>query len=307
MTLTDLVEEYLLGWILLSVGVGLAVPRIAVITRWSTGILAVIIGSISLTLSIREFRRIDRRSLGVVLGGHAMMPFFGFAVARLLGLSAPLVVGFVVLGAVTPELVTPVMTELADGNTALSTAAVVVIGLLSVGFIPGVVSLLVDDVAVPTAPIVEQLLVAVVLPMGGAIGLRAWRPERVGRYEWAYPAVSASMVVLIIGGVTAANASVIRSNYSLLVGVVLGALLLNAVGYGLGFVLARGRSRPDRIAATLSVGMRDFAVAAALIIAAGLPTNASLPAVAFGMLEMVTSAGLARWAGRRERAISGEE
>ncbi|MFB6122299.1 MAG: hypothetical protein ABEJ78_02420 [Haloferacaceae archaeon] len=37
------------------------------------------------------------------------------------------------------------------------------------------------------------------------------------------------------------------------------------------------------------------AVAAALVVAAGLPTIASLPAVVFGVVEMATSAGLAKW------------
>jgi BASS family bile acid:Na+ symporter len=64
------------------------------------------------------------------------MPFLAFGVARGLGLSPELTIGFVILGAVTAELVTPVMTELADGNTALSTTALVVIGVESVGFIP---------------------------------------------------------------------------------------------------------------------------------------------------------------------------
>ena len=49
------------------------------------------------------------------------------------------------------------------------------------------------------------------------------------------------------------------------------------------------------LASVLSIGMRDFAVAAALVIAADLPTIASLPAVVFGVVEMATSAGLARW------------
>jgi BASS family bile acid:Na+ symporter len=40
--------------------------------------------------------------------------------------------------------------------------------------------------------------------------------------------------------------------------------------------------------------MRDFAVAAALVVAAGFPPAAALPALVFGVLELVTSAGLAR-------------
>ncbi|WP_435318795.1 bile acid:sodium symporter family protein [Haloarchaeobius sp. TZWSO28] len=298
--LTDIVEDYLLLWILLSVAAGLAVPAVAVVTEASTLVLAVMIGSISLTLSVDEFRRIESRALGVVLLGHVLMPFLAFAVAHALGLSPELTVGFVILGAVTPELVTPVMTELADGDTALATTALVVLGVGSVGFIPAVVALLAGGIDVPTRPIVEQLLLAVVAPMLLAVGLRAWRPDRVGAYDEFYPAVSATMVVVIIGGVTAANAGVVRSNLSLLAGVGAGVVALNVVGYGVGYLLGTWSARPTRIASVLSVGMRDFAVAAALVIAAGLPTIASLPAVAFGVVEMATSAGLAKWFGRAE-------
>lgn len=295
MAVTDLIEDYLLVWILLSVGLGIAVPEIAVVTRASTVILAVMIGSISLTLSVNQFRQIRTRTLGLVLVGHVTMPFLAFGVARGLGLSAELTIGFVILGAVTPELVTPVMTELAGGDTALSTTALVVIGVGSVGFIPAVVALLVGGIAVPTMPIIEQLVVAVVAPMLVAVGARAWQPERVGAYDAYYPAVSATMVILIIGAVTAANAATIRSNVSLLAGVGTGVVILNALGYGIGVAVSRGGVRSTRIAAVLSIGMRDFAVAAALVIAAGLPTIASLPAVAFGVVEMATSAGLAKW------------
>lgn len=297
MTLTDIVEEYLLLWILLSVALGIAVPRLAVVTRASTLVLAVMIGSISLTLSVAQFRRIDRRTLGFVLLGHVTMPFLAAGVARGLGLSPELTVGFVVLGAVTPELVTPVMTDLAGGDTALATATLILAGVGSVGFVPAVVAVL-GGVDVPVLPLVEQLLVAVVAPMVVAVGLRTWRPARVGRYDDYYPAVSATMVILIIGGVTAANAGVIRSNVSLLAGVVIGAVVLNGAGYGVGYLVGSRASRPARTASVLSVGMRDFAVAAALVIAAGLPTVASLPAVAFGVVEMVTSAALAAWVAR---------
>jgi BASS family bile acid:Na+ symporter len=294
-----LIEEYLLAWILLSVGLGIAIPRLAVLTRASTPILAVMIGSISLTLSVAQFRQIDSRTLGLVLAGHVTMPFLAFGIADGLGLPTEVTVGFVVLGAVTPELVTPVMTELAEGDTALSTTALVLIGVGSVGFIPAVVALLVGDLDVPTTPIVEQLGVAVVAPMLLAVGARARYPDRVGRYDAYYPAISAVMVILIIGGVAAANAAIIRSNVDLLAGIGVGVVGLNLAGYGMGFLAGSGAPRGMRIAATLSVGMRDFAVAAALVIAAGLPTIASLPAVVFGVVEMATSAGLAKWFSRR--------
>ena len=191
------------------------------------------------------------------------------------------------------------MTELAGGETALSTAVLVLTGLASLGYVPGVVTLAAGaSVDVAASVIVVQLLVAVVAPMALAVGARTRFPGPVSRYDAVYPSISAVMVVLIISGVTAANAGVIRSAGAALLPVGLGAVTLNGVGYLLEWIGGARRARPERIAVTLSVGTRDFAVAAALIVAAGLPTIASLPAVTFGVVEMATSAGLARYFAR---------
>ena len=56
LTPTDPIEDSLLLWILLSVGPGIALPQLAVVTRASTLILAVTIGSISPTLPVEQFR-----------------------------------------------------------------------------------------------------------------------------------------------------------------------------------------------------------------------------------------------------------
>lgn len=295
MGLTDVVEEFLLLWVLISVGIGLLVPELAALTEASTLILAIMIGSISLTLSLDAFQRIDWNGLALILVGHVSMPFIAFTVAQVLGVDPALTIGFVVVGAVTPELMTPVMTELAGGDTALSSTALVLIGVGSLVYIPAVLQILVGDIGVPTIPIVEQLLVAVVIPMLLALGTRARNPRRVERYERYYPAISALMVILIIGGVTAANAGLITSNLPVVQVVLVGSIVLNGLGYVVGYLVGWWGSRATQIASVLSVGMRDFAVAAALIIAAGLPPAASLPAVTFGVVELASSAGLARW------------
>ena len=297
MDVTDLVEDYLLVWVLGAVAIGLLIPEVAVVTAFSTPILATMIASVSLTLSVGEFKEISARTLGLTLVGHAVMPVVALAIARLLDLSPALAVGFVIVGAVTPELVTPTMTELAGGETALSTTVLVVTGIASLAFVPGVVALAFGtSVDVDVFVIVEQLLVAVVTTMVLAVGARTRFPA-VSRYDHVYPSVSALMVIAIIGGVAAANASVIRSGTGVLLPVVIGAVALNGGGYLLGSLLGRvgaGEPRAERIAMVLSVGMRDFAVAAALIVAAGLPPVASLPAITFGVVEMASSAGLAR-------------
>lgn len=293
--LVRVVEEYLLAWILLAVALGVLLPRLAVITRASTLILAVMVGSVSLTITLGDIRRVSRWGLATTLGGHAVMPFLAFAISRGLGLSPELTAGFVLLGAVTPELVTPTMTELADGDTALAGVALVSIGAISLAFIPATTGFLLGD-AIPIDPwrIVSSLLLAVVLPMAAAIAIRERWTDSVTQHEGAYGAVSAVMVVLIIAGVTAANADLFRADPGLILPVAAGAILLNAAGYGLGWTTGARLDSPTRIATMLSVGMRDFAVAAALVVAAGFPPAAALPAVVFGVVEMTTSAGLVR-------------
>jgi BASS family bile acid:Na+ symporter len=295
-----LVDDYLVGWVVLAVLVGFAIPDLGAVTAFSTPILAAMVGSVSLTLSVGAFRAVDRRALAVAFVVQTGMVLAAFAVARLLGLGPALTVGFVVLGAVTPELVTPVMTELAGGDTALASGVLVLVGLASVALVPGAATVLVGDaVAFDTLRIVRGLALAVVLPMVAAVGLRTRFPDPVGRYDDLYPSVAAVLVVVIIGGVTAENADLLRAGGSRLALVAAGALALNLAGYAAGWLASAPFDRPARVATTLSVGMRDFAVAAALVVSAGFPPAAALPAVAFGVIELVTSAGLARWFRRR--------
>jgi BASS family bile acid:Na+ symporter len=291
-----LVDDYLLVWVLLSVGVGIAVPSMASLAPLTTPILAVMIGAVSLTLAPERFRRLRGRALIAILVVQTGMAVFGFAVARGLGLSPALTAGFVILGAVTPELVTPTMTELGGGDTALATVVLVAAGVETLVVVPAAVTLFVGrSVAVDPVAIVEQLVLAVVLPMGIAVGCRFRWPDRIGAYDDVYPSVSGLMVILVIGIVTAANASLIRNGGAILAIVAAGALVLNGGGYAAGWLVGRWFTREERIAAVLSVGMRDFAVAAALLVGAGFPAAATLPAVVFGIVEMTTSAGLARW------------
>ncbi|WP_435158913.1 bile acid:sodium symporter family protein [Haladaptatus sp. DFWS20] len=291
-----LVDDYLLVWVLLSVGIGLALPSIAVLTPLSTLILAVMIGSVSLTLAPERFRDLRGRTLLTILIVQTGMPLLAFGIAHGLGLSSALTAGFVILGAVTPELVTPTMTELSGGDTVLATIVLIVVGFGTLVLVPGVVTLFLGgSVTVNPVVIVTQLLLAVVLPMSLAVAARSRWPDRIGVYDELYPSIAGLMVILIIGIVTAANASLVRDSDEVFFLVVVGALILNGVGYTAGWLVSRNFTRGERIAATLSVGMRDFAVAAALLVGAGFPTSATLPAVVFGIVEMTTSAGLAKW------------
>lgn len=293
MRLSALVDDFLLVWVALAAALGVAVPGIAVVTRASTLLLAVMVGSVSLTLTIERVRGVDTRGVLVALAGHVSMPLVAYVVARLLTLSPALTAGFVVLGAVTPELVSPTMTELAGGDTALSLAVLVAAGVGSLALVPTAL-LAAGTVAVAPVAVARELALAVVLPMTLALLVRVRWDAPVARYEEYYTTVSALAVVVLVAGVTAANAPLVRAHLALLLPVAAGALALNLAGYALGWLVATPLDADARTAVTLSLGTRDFAVAAAVVLAAGLPHAASLPAAVFGVLEMTTSAALAR-------------
>jgi len=289
------IDDYLLVWVVLSVAIGVAVPGLGALTPLSTPILAVMIGSISLTLSPAAFRAVRGRALATILVVQTGMALAAFGIARLLALSPELTVGFVVLGAVTPELVAPVMTDLAGGDTALSTTVLVLVGLGTLVLVPGFVTVLVGaSVAFEPVSVVRGLLLAVVGPMALAVALRARFPDRVSRYDDYYPSVSALMVVLVIGIVTAANATTLRAGGSVLLAVGVGAVALNGLGYAAGWLAGTRMRREEQVASLFSVGMRDFAVAAGLVVSAGFPRVAAVPAVVFGVVEMTSSALLVR-------------
>ncbi|QLC35521.1 bile acid:sodium symporter (plasmid) [Halarchaeum sp. CBA1220] len=301
MRLARLIDEYLIGWVILAVLLGVLVPELSVVTRASTPILVVMVGSTSLLLSLGDVQGINRRVLGGILLAHLAMPLLAFTIATVLGLSPALTAGFVLLGAVTPELVSPTMTALADGDIALSSISLVAIGLLSVLYTPAsVTALLGETVHVDSGHLVSELLVAVVPPMAIAVLARSRYERIIARYDDYYTSVASVMVILIIGGVAAANATHLRAVTPLLALVVTGAFALNLLGYGLGWTVARlvDATPAERLAGTFAVGMRDFAVAAALVVAAGFPAIAALPAICFGIVEMVTSAAIARLATR---------
>ena len=83
----SVVDEYLLIWVLLSVGVGFVVPSVAVLTPLSTPILAVMIGAVSLTLAPERFRQLRARTVLTILVVQTGMPVLAFGIARVLGLS----------------------------------------------------------------------------------------------------------------------------------------------------------------------------------------------------------------------------
>ena len=151
--------------------------------------------------------------------------------------------------------------------------------------------------AVSVAPLATSLALGVVFPMGLAVLARTLWREPVARRDGDWPVVSALMLVLVMylvasgarGALLAAPGDAGRA-------VAVGLPVL-AAGGAVGWWSGRGGATGR--AALFSLGVRDFAVAAALAVAAGLPEEAVVAPLALGLVELVVAAWVA---GRMRRA-----
>ena len=90
--------------------------------------LALIMGTLGLSLTPADFRRILIRPRGVLIGlGNLLIlsPLLAFAIAELYRLDAGLAAGLVLLGASPGGTLANLLTHLARGDTALSISVAV--------------------------------------------------------------------------------------------------------------------------------------------------------------------------------------
>jgi BASS family bile acid:Na+ symporter len=138
----------------------------------------------------------------------------------------------------------------------------VVLMVITVGYLPIVLPLLLEDVSVNPANIARSLILLMLIPLAAGLGLRAWHPPGASRSRaFVAPVSSVSMmfvVVLTTAGHFASVVSVVGS-----FGIV-AAVIFTAVCFGVGWVLG-GPGADTR--GVLSLGTAQKNTAAAFVVA----------------------------------------
>jgi len=147
--------------------------------------LAFIMGTLGLSLTVDDFRRIFTQPRGVLIGlGNlfVLSPMLAFAVAELYGLIPALAVGLVLLGASPGGTTANLMTHLAVSMTALSSLAAVVTVPLYLGL---AVTYFDADVAddVSTLGISLRVFLITVVPLAVGMRIAARDPQWAARNE----------------------------------------------------------------------------------------------------------------------------
>jgi BASS family bile acid:Na+ symporter len=180
----------------------------------------------------------------------------------MLWLDEPFGLGLLLLGCAAGAPFLPKLAELAKGNLAFAVGAMVLLMVVTVGFLPVVLPLLIPGVAVDPWKIARSLVLLMLLPLAIGLALKARYGDLAARVKPALDWISNASLILLVCLITAANIDKVLQVFG--TRGILAGLLFIALGFGAGWLLGGPDAGTKRVMA-LGTGQRN--IAAALVVA----------------------------------------
>ena len=137
----------------------------------------------------------------------------------------------------------PKLAQIAKGNLAFAVGLMVLLMVVTVGYLPLVLPLLLPGVSVNPAQIARSLVLLMLLPLGGALAVKASRPEIAAKIKPIFDKTSNLSLIALMALQTVLN---IRSVVAVFgTGGILAGVLFLGVGVAVGWALAAQRGRHD--------------------------------------------------------------
>ena len=242
-------------WVLLAVAAAFIAPAaftwILPLIPWLLGIIMLGMG---MTLKPRDFAILGRHPKAVVIGVVAqfvIMPLVAYALAKGLNLPAEIAIGVILVGACPGGTASNVMAYLARGNVALSVAVTAMSTLLAPVLTPAIFYVLAHEwLNIDAGSMFVSVAKIVLAPIVLGVLLRSIFQRQIEAATEVLPLVSVVVIVAIVAAVMAASKAKIIESGLLILAVV---MLHNAIGYLLGFWLARWLKLPYDAQKTVAI------------------------------------------------------
>lgn len=234
---------------------------------WIPYLLGIVMLGMGLTLSFKDFAEVTKNPKGVIIGVVAqfvVMPSIAFLLVKLFQLPPDLAIGVILVGACPGGTSSNVMTYLARGNTALSVACTTISTLLAPILTPTVFYLFASQwLDVNAGAMFISVLQMVLLPIFIGLVIRSIFKQRIEQFSQTMPLISVVAIVLIVTAVVAVSKDRIIESGLLIFFIV---VLHNGLGYALGYLVAKAFKLPlaDDKAIAIEVGMQNSGLGAAL-------------------------------------------
>src|SRR5438477_699108 len=198
-----------------------------------------------------------------MVANFVLTPLAAIGLAALLRLDQPFSVGLLLLGAAAGAPFLPKLAQLAKGNLAFAVGLMVLLMVITVGYLPLVLPLLLSGVSVDSAKIARSLFLLMLLPLAAALVVKARFPAAAARTRPILDRISNLSLILftlLLIGVNLNNVLAVFGTRAILAG-----LLFIIISFGIGWLL--GGPEPDA-RRVLALGTAQRNIAAAIVVAA---------------------------------------
>ncbi len=196
-----------------------------------------------------------------LLANFVLMPLGALALAHLLRLDQPLGVGLLLLGMAAGAPFLPKLAQIAKGNLAFGVGLMVLLMVVTVGYLPLVLPLLLPGVSVNPAKIARSLFLLMLLPLAGALAVKARFADVAARTKPVLDRVSNLSLILLVLLITVANVNSVLAIFG--TRGILAGLLFIAIGFVIGWLLGGPGMDTRRV---LALGTAQRNIAAALVV-----------------------------------------
>lgn len=271
--------------------------------------LTLIMGSLGLTLTPADFKRVVTAPKGVGIGLTNLLlisPLLAFLVADVYGLAAVLAVGVVLLGASPGGTTANFLTHLARGDVALSVSMTAVSSVASVITVPLFLSLgaeyfdardVSDEISMPGVAARVFLITIVPLSIGMLI--------RARRTDWALRNMRRARTIALVAFVIVVAGAIIDEfeTISDAAGEIAAAVItLNVLAMTVSFFVSRAARLSNRQSTAIAMELGVHNTTVALAVATSVDDDLAGPAAVYGLFMFVTATLFARLMARRNAA-----
>jgi bile acid:Na+ symporter, BASS family len=196
-----------------------------------------------------------------LVANFVLMPLGAFVLAKALRLDEQLGVGLLLLGCAAGAPFLPKLAQLAKGNLPFAVGAMVLLMVVTVGYLPLILPLLLPGITVDPANIARSLVLLMLLPLAVGLVLKARYDEVATRVKPWLDWLSNISLILLIMLISAANIDKVLQVFG--TRGILAGLLFIAMGFGIGWLLGGTSSETKRV---LALGTAQRNIAAALVV-----------------------------------------
>jgi BASS family bile acid:Na+ symporter len=221
--------------------------------------------AVGLSLSVGQIIAPLRNARLVTLAllvNFVLMPLSALAIARLLHLDQPLGVALLILGTAAGAPFLPKLAEIAKGNLAFAVGLMVLLMVLTVGYMPLVLPLLLEGVSVDPLKIARSLVFLMMLPLAAGLIFKSRYENIAARGVPVLGKVSTLSLALLMVLMLATNIQNIVNLFG--TRGVLASVLFLVAGSGMGWFLG-GPGRDTK--GVLALGSAQRNIAASLLVA----------------------------------------